>query len=166
VRRYPGLLVTAAKTVPLSDGGRALDPASSIQPDFLAPLAPDVLLAGFNSLDVTTVRTAAGSEDTALWFFFAEHFTEPRFGLDVEDGVTSQPADWNDASWSAAKLGAGNRLTPSSFSATAPKAKDTTGATTYKWAANAASTGWILLQFPFRRGMRATDLLPPTGGAA
>jgi hypothetical protein len=165
VRRYPGLLVTAAKTVAVT-GGRALDPASSIQPDFLAPLAPDVLLAGFNSLSTAAVRSAAAAEDTAWWFFLAEHFTEPRFGLDVEDQVTAQPADWNDASWSAAKLGAGNRLTRSSFSATAPKAAKTTGAASYTWAANAASTGWILLKFPFRRGLRATDLLPPAGGAA
>jgi hypothetical protein len=166
VRRYPGLLVTAAKTVAVSGGGRALDPTSSIQPDFLAPLAPDVLLAGFDSLAAATVRAAAATEDTAWWFFLAEHFTEPRFGLDVEDQVTSPPADWNDASWSAAKLGAGDRLTRSSFTATAPKAASATGATSYTWAANAASTGWILLQFPFRRGMRATDLLPPAGGAA
>jgi hypothetical protein len=123
-----------------------------------------VLLAGFNSLDVAAVRAAAASEDTAWWFFLAEHFTEPRFGLDVEDQVTAQPTDWNDASWSAAKLGAGNQLTRSSFSATAPKAASTTGATAYTWGANAASTGWILLKFPFRRGMRATDLLPPAGG--
>ena len=163
VRRYPGLLVTAAKTVAVG-GGRALDEASSIQADFLAPLAPDVLLAGFNSLDEAAVRAAAATEDTAWWFFLAEHFTEPRFGLDVENQVTSQPADWNDASWSAAKLGAGNRLTRSSFAATAPKAASTMGGKSYTWAANGASTGWILFKFPFRRGMRATDLLPPAGG--
>ena len=84
VRRYPGMLVTAAKTKK-SGAIRALDPATEIQPDFMARLEPDVLLVGFESLSADDVRALAGNEDTAWWFFFAEHFTEPRFGLDLPD---------------------------------------------------------------------------------
>ena len=46
MQRYPGMLVTAAKTKP-SGATRVLDPATEIQPDFMARLEPDVLLVGF-----------------------------------------------------------------------------------------------------------------------
>ena len=46
VQRYPGMLVTAAKTK-LNGTIRALDPNTEIQPDFMARLEPDVLLVGF-----------------------------------------------------------------------------------------------------------------------
>src|SRR6185437_6142050 len=115
VRRYPGMLVTAAKTRK-SGSIRALDPATEIQPDFMARLDPDVLLVGFESLSADKVRALAGNEDTAWWFFFAEHFTEPRFGLDLP--AAGNPAtftDWNDATWRNAVLDAAGRLGAGSF---------------------------------------------------
>ena len=75
------MLVTAAKTKK-SGSIRTLDPATEIQPDFMARLEPDVLLVGFETLSADDVWALGGNEDTAWWFFFAEHFTEPRFGLD------------------------------------------------------------------------------------
>jgi hypothetical protein len=172
VQRYPGMLVTAAKTK-LNGSVRALDPATEIQPDFMAKLEPDVLLIGFESLSADGVRALAGNEDTAWWFFFAEHFTEPRFGLDLPDPsapgvpggtqVTPPIADWNDASWANATLDSGGRLSAASFNlAPLPKSKPglPPGAL-YDWHAGSSSIAWILLQYPFRRGIRAIELLPP-----
>ncbi|HKP44570.1 hypothetical protein [Mycobacterium sp.] len=163
VRRYPGIIVTAAHTKK-SGAGRAMDPATEIQPDFTARLDPDVLLVGFNSLSADLVWSAAGNEDTAWWFFFAEHFTEPRFGLD-EPTVTAPatPTDWNDASWGDAALDADGRLCALSFVGGAiPKtAPGGPAGPTFNWHSNSSSVAWILLQYPFRRGVRGTDLLPP-----
>jgi hypothetical protein len=168
VQRYPGMLVTAAKTKP-SGATRVLDPATEIQPDFMARLEPEVLLVGFESLSADTVRTLAANPDTAWWFFFAEHFSEPRFGLDLPAaGDPATLADWNDASWSNAVLDAAGRLGAASFSAT-PLPKTRPGlppGPSYNWQASSSSIAWILLQYPFRRGIRALDLLPPAATPA
>jgi hypothetical protein len=163
VQRYPGMLVTAAKTK-VSGSGRALDPATEVQPDFMALLAPDVLMVGFESLSADDVRALAGSENTAWWFFFAEHFTEPRFGLDVPAPADpATVADWNDATWGNAVLDAVGRLSAGSFGATAlPKTRPgLPPGPSYNWQSSSSSIAWILLQYPFRRGIRAIDLLPP-----
>ena len=163
VRRYPGMLVTAAKTKK-SGSIRALDPATEIQPDFMARLEPDVLLVGFESLSADDVRALAGNEDTAWWFFFAEHFTEPRFGLDLPAaGNPAAFADWNDATWGNAALDAAGRLGAASFNVPPlPKSKPgTPPGPLYDWHGSSSSIAWILFQYPFRRGMRAIDLLPP-----
>lgn len=163
VRRYPGMLVTAAKTKK-SGSIRALDPATELQPDFMARLEPDVLLVGFETLSADDVWTLGNNEDTAWWFFFAEHFTEPRFGLDLA-GAGGSPAfaDWNDASWANAVVDAAGRLGAASFSVPPlPKSKPgTPPGPKYNWHGSSSSIAWILLQYPFRRGMRGTDLLPP-----
>jgi hypothetical protein len=163
VQRYPGMLVTAAKTK-LNGTIRALDPNTEIQPDFMARLEPDVLLVGFDSLSADDVRTLAGNEDTAWWFFFAEHFTEPRFGLDVPAaGHPTSIADWNDATWANATLDSAGRLGAGSFNV-APLPKSRPGlppGPLYDWHGSSSSIAWILLRYPFRRGLRAIDLLPP-----
>jgi hypothetical protein len=162
VHRYPGMLVTAAKTK-MSGNIRALDPATEIQPDFMARLEPDVLLVGFESLSADDVRALAGNEDTAWWFFFAEHFTEPRFGLDLPDGDSTALADWNDATWANATLDSAGRLGAGSFNnVPLPKSRPgTPPGPSFNWHGPSSSIAWILLQYPFRRGMRAIDLLPP-----
>ena len=163
VQRYPGMLVTAAKTK-LNGSVRALDPSTEIQPDFMARLDPDVLLIGFESLSADDVRRLAGNDDTAWWFFFAEHFTEPRFGLDLPaSGDLASLADWNEATWANATLDGAGRLCAASFNL-APLPKSRPGlppGVPYDWHASSSSVAWILLQYPFRRGIRAIDLLPP-----
>jgi hypothetical protein len=163
VRRYPGMLVTAAKT---KQSGliRTLDPATEIQPDFTARLEPDVLLVGFETLSADEVWLLAGNEDTAWWFCFAEHFTEPRFGLDQPAaGDPVAFTDWNDASWAHAALDSAGRLGAGSFTGPPwPKSRPgTPPGPNYDWHGSSSSIAWILLQYPFRRGMRGTDLLPP-----
>ena len=166
VRRYPAMLVTAAKTK--ADGpARHLDPATEIQPDFTARLEPDVMLVGFDRLDADEVRSLDANDETAWWFFFAEHFTEPRFGFDTApEGAAPTFADWNDASWGNVALDAAGRLGPDSFSVQAlPKSRPgLTPGTNYDWRGKSSAVAWILLQYPFRRGMRAAELLPPVGG--
>jgi hypothetical protein len=163
VRRYPGMLVTAAKTKK-SGSIRTLDPATEIQPDFVARLEPDVLLVGFETLSADEVWALGDDEDTAWWFFFAEHFTEPRFGLDQPAaGDPATFADWNDASWGNAVLDAAGRLGVDSFNVPPlPKSKPGMApGPKLDWHGSSSSIAWILLQYPFRRGMRGTDLLPP-----
>jgi hypothetical protein len=130
----------------------------------MARLDPDVLLVGFESLSADKVRALAGNEDTAWWFFFAEHFTEPRFGLDLPAaGNPATFADWNDATWRNAVLDAAGRLGAGSFNVPPlPKSKPgTPPGPKYDWHGSSSSIAWILLQYPFRRGMRGIDLLPP-----
>jgi hypothetical protein len=167
VRRYPGVLVTAAKTK-VTGGSRHLDPSTELQPSFTARLEPDVMLVGFNSLSAGEVRSLDGDDNSAWWFFFAEHFTEPRFGFDVApDGIVPAFADWNDASWGNVAVGAAGRLGPDSFpAAQIPKTRPGAGPSRlYDWHGTSSHIAWILLQYPFRRGMRAARLLPKTGGA-
>jgi hypothetical protein len=163
VRRYPGMLVTAAKTK-TSGSIRVLDPATEMQPDFMARLEPDVLLVGFQTLSADNVWALGSDENTAWWFFFAEHFTEPRFALDQPaPGDPTTLADWNDASWGNAVLDTAGRLGAASFTVPPlPKSKPgTPPGPLYDWHGSSSSVAWILLQYPFRRGMRGTDLLPP-----
>lgn len=163
VRRYPGMLVTAAKTKK-SGPIRVLDPTTEIQPDFMARLEPDVLLVGFETLSADDVWALGDDEDTAWWFFFAEHFTEPRFGLGLAAAGSSPTfADWNDASWANAVVDPAGRLGADSFSVPPlPKSKPgTPPGPKYDWHGSSSSIAWILLQYPFRRGLRGTDLLPP-----
>jgi hypothetical protein len=163
VRRYPGMLVTAANTMQ-SGSIRTLNPATEVQPDFMARLEPDVLLVGFDGISAGDVWSQDANEDTAWWFFFAEHFTEPRFGLDLplpDDPTTL--SDWNDASWGNAVLDSDGRLGAGSFTVPPlPKSKPgTPPGQKYDWKGPSSSVAWILMQYPFRRGMRGTDLLPP-----
>jgi hypothetical protein len=171
VKRYPSMLVFAAHTK-AAGARRVFDENGALEPDFLGLLTPDVLLVGFSSLTSKLVRDAArtGRADDAWWFFFAEHFAEPRFGFDelVENGVELGPDEhrawtgagraWNDAAWQYAGLDRGF-LTAGSFADSLPKRTGQAG--TYTWAGSAAEQAWITLQFPFRRGIPALDLLPP-----
>ena len=163
VRRYPGMLVSAARTK-LSGSIRTLDPATEVQPDFMARLDPDVLLVGFATMSADDVWAGDGNEDTAWWFFFAEHFTEPRFGLD--EPAAGDPAaftDWNDATWANAVLDPPGRLGADSFTGPPwPKSRPgTPPGPAYDWRGSSSSIAWILMKYPFRRGIRGTDLLPP-----
>lgn len=162
VQRYPGLMVFAARTV-LDDGVRV--PGESHQPDFVGLLDPDVLLVGFTGLTAQVVRDAERSNnpDDHWWFFFAEHFTEPRFGLDEPDPASPGPASpesWNDAGWQHVLAPAGF-LTESSSTLDLKKGIDLGSSSRFRWGSSASVQAWITLQFPFRRGIPAVRLMPP-----
>lgn len=157
VHRYPGLIITAAKTQ--LSGGLRVPRGTPLEPDFMGLLAPDVLLAGFTTLDTEEVLEleAGGDPDERWWFFFAEHFGEPRFGLD-ETGPPS-PTTWNAASWEHV-TDTETFLGVDTFGGTTlPKAVGMPGG--LAWGTEAAAQAWITLQLPFRRGIPAAQLLPP-----
>jgi hypothetical protein len=165
VRRYPSVIIQAGHTT--ASGTTRTMAGGATDPDFRGLLAPDVLLVGFTGLTESDVRAAAGDPNAAWWFFFSEHVGEPRFGLDdVRDPATPPRAltTWNDASWSdAAGADAAGivHLGASSF-AGPPLQKGRQGAdlTPWEWAKDAGQQAWIMLQFPFRRGLPAIQLLP------
>lgn len=175
VRRYPGVIICAAHTHAGPAGKRLLDPATVIEPDFVGLLEPDVLLVGFEALTEPIVRAVADDQERAFWFFFAEHFAEPRFGFDelVENNVELGPDEqrqwtnpgrtWNDAAWQYATLDARGFLTAASFAQSLRKGTDDGPPDKHSWGADAASQAWISLQFPFRRGVPAEQLLPQKG---
>lgn len=157
IRRYPGLIVNAGRTK-LVDGRRVMDPTRVIEPDFFGVLEPDVLFVGFDELTASGVRAAAGDPDQAVWMFFAEHFAEPRFGLDEPDaGGPGTLAVWNDATWG--HVGANGHLAAASLTRSLPKRAGDPAV--YRWGHDSADQAWITLQFPFRRGIPAATLLPP-----
>jgi hypothetical protein len=156
IHRYPSLIVQTGHTS-LQDGARRMA-EPPIDPDFRGLLEPDVLVAGFTDLTLSKVLAAKDDPDAAWWFFLSEHVAEPRFGLDAADGPAWTGSTWNDASWAGATLDRGLFLTAASFARSLPKG--TGGGPSFTWGADAATQAWITLQFPFRRGIPAIELLP------
>ena len=157
VQRYPGLILVAATTE--SRGGLRVPSGTPMAPDFLGLLAPDVLLAGFTDLTSEIVWEAEeGPAEGRWWFFFAEHFSEPRFGLD-DTSAEGTPTQWNSAAWS--HLDEDELfLSAQSFAGRSLKKGDGKG-DLFPWGTDAGLQAWVTLQFPFRRGIPAIDLLPP-----
>ncbi len=156
IRRYPSVIVQAGHTVVENNVRHMAEPA--IDPDFRGLLEPDVLLLGFTGLTLPIVLAASEHPDTAYWFFFSEHVSEPRFGLDDSDSAAWAGSTWNDATWGGATLDRNAFLNAASFAKTLPKGVG--GGPSFAWGADAATQAWIMLQFPFRRGLLATQLLP------
>ena len=158
VQRYPGLIICAATTK--LENGLRVPRGTPTMPDFVGVLQPDVLLAGFTGLTAEDVWALehGNDPDAKLWFFFAEHFSEPRFGLDDTTEAPGAPTSWNAAAWQHVPADAAF-LTPTSFGASLPKGDGKP--TSFAWASSAAAQAWITLQFPFRRGIPASRLLPP-----
>ncbi len=159
VQRYPGLIICrgehrGSRTASACPGVRRRCRTSSVCSQ------PDVLLAGFTGLTAEDVWALehGNDPDAKLWFFFAEHFSEPRFGLDDTTEAPGAPTSWNAAAWQHVPADA-TFLTPTSFGASLPKGDGKP--TSFAWASSAAAQAWITLQFPFRRGIPASRLLPP-----
>ncbi|PVG80871.1 hypothetical protein DDE18_21045 [Nocardioides gansuensis] len=157
VQRYPGLIIVAATTEKNSEGVRV--PKQTMVPDFVGTLEPDVMLVGFTGLTAEMVRDAEAANDPEKrwWFYFSEHFTEPRFGLDAGDEEDPPPpTSWNEVSWNHVQDA--TFLQKASFSLSLPKGLHPSPL--HAWGTDAARQAWITLQFPFRRGIAAVDLLP------
>lgn len=111
VRRFPGLVAHAMTEFDKDANGVPSFNKLTLRTFFQVPLAPDVLLVGF---DVTAASVAAGAPD--VWFTLSENPTEPRFGLDLpRDDVPAGPRQRNDLSWADATLDGGRFLTPGSW---------------------------------------------------
>jgi hypothetical protein len=74
--------------------GQRVPGGDTKHPVFSGRLAPDLSFFGFD-LQPGQVR---GTDGTEGWFFvLAEHPTQPRFGLDADDGGDgARPAIWDD----------------------------------------------------------------------
>jgi hypothetical protein len=170
LRRYPATMVYAVETV-LDGGVRTLGTTQKL-PLFQGRLDPDISFYGF---DLVPDR-AKGTEDPAGhqgWYFvLAEHPSEPRFGLDADNGeYGAKPASWNDLNWAhlAADEAALDRLGYVDLAAPLPDTSAVVpvpGQPQLDWrgaGANGSDLAWITLQRPFRVAIHGSDMLREEG---
>ncbi len=165
VRRYPALVAHAMIQVDLDEHGvpsfEAPTAAAAIETLFQVPLAPDVLLVGF---DLTPERVN-GAEN--IWFTLSENPTEPRFGLDeprpAADPDPPEPlphAARNSLDWADPALSGGLFLLPDTW---LPGRVDPALAS---YATDAARFAHIVFQLPSRAAYRGRDLIASVQAAA
>ena len=96
LRRFPDTLVSAVEAAVGPDGLRTLGSAT-LHPMFSGRLEPDIAFFGF---DLSIGRARGGTNNLGWFFVLAEHPTEPRFGLDVDNGeFAGRPTAWADLNW-------------------------------------------------------------------
>ncbi|MEU4221789.1 DUF3892 domain-containing protein [Actinoplanes sp. NPDC026623] len=171
LRRHPNTSVYAIQARYRPDGRRELT-AATMQPDFGGTIEPDISFFGFP----LTVSRMRGSATDPGWFVaFAEHPSEPRFGLDEpgpQPAYGTAPAAWNHLDWAAvvpdgaalAALTHAPANPPFPRTTTLPVRDDVPGAEAFRWAENAAHTAHITLQRPVLLAVHASDLMPHTSG--
>jgi hypothetical protein len=164
LRRYPNAVVYVVRA--RNAGGRRELTDEELHPIFGGKLDPDVGFFGFN---LTTAQARGSSTDPGWFFVIQEQPTEPRFGLDVPNGSSGPPRQWNDLSW--------QHLVPPGSEPAAITYVDLTGSLPdtsqivdpenagAAWHANrgsrASDLAYITMQRPVRVAIHATDLLPP-----
>jgi hypothetical protein len=167
-RRFPNTLVSAVQAVMRSDGTRTLGVAKQY-PIFSGRLEPDIAFFGF---DLTIDRARGGGADLGWFFVLAEHPTEPRFGLDADDGdYAGRAASWPDLNW-ADLAPTADALTGLDYvdlgaplpdvSAVAPAPGDPAVNWHTVSGANGSDLAWITLRRPFRVAIHADDVLRKT----
>jgi hypothetical protein len=169
LRRFPDTLVSAVQAVVGPDGKRTLGTATK-HPMFAGRLEPDIAFYGF---DLTIEQARGGGPDLGWFFVLAEHPTEPRFGLDADNGeYGGTPTAWADLNWAhlAADADALAGLGYVDLTASLPDVTavgTATGDPTVVWHADAAPTGangadlaWITLRRPFQVAIHGADALP------
>jgi len=169
LRRYPDTLVSAVEAAVGPDGLRTLGTAT-LHPMFSGRLEPDIAFFGF---DLSGARARGGPNNLGWFFVLAEHPTEPRFGLDVDNGdFAGRPTAWADLNW--AHLAASEpdlaALDYVDLTATLPDVSavvPTTGDPAVAWhvdgapaGANGSDLAWITLRRPFRVAIHGADVLP------
>ena len=98
LRRYPNTVIFAgkAKAGDGGDNGRVLDETDQRMPIFRGTLSPDITFFGFN-LSVDDAQGGTATAPLGFFFVFAEHPTEPRFGLEPQS--TDPVTQWEDLAW-------------------------------------------------------------------
>ena len=76
-----------------------------------------------------------------------------------DDSAEDPPTQWNSAAWSHVDEDA-KFLSAQSFAGLSLKKGDGKG-DLFPWGTDAGAQAWVTLQFPFRRGIPAIQLLPP-----
>jgi hypothetical protein len=168
LRRYPNTMVYAVKTVLGPDGLRTLGTPQRF-PTFHGRLEPDITFFGFDLRRDEVRGSPAGGDDQGWYFVLAEHPTEPRFGLDADNGeYGARPARWSDLNWAhlAASEAALDQLTYINLAAALPdtgQVDQGPGEPPLDWhgtGANASDLAWITLQRPFRVAIHGSDMVP------
>jgi hypothetical protein len=172
LRRFPRTLVSAVSAVVGSDGLRTLGDTVTY-PVFSGRLEPDIAFFGFD-LSVAQARGGSGPGDLGWFFVLAEHPTEPRFGLDADNGeYAGKPGSWPDLNWAhlAPDAQALEGLDYVDLGAALPDVSAVVpapGDPAVAWHATGAPAGangsdlaWITLRRPFRVAIHGADVLPP-----
>jgi hypothetical protein len=169
LRRYPDTLVSAVEAAVGPDGQRTLGTATR-HPIFSGRLEPDIAFFGF---DLSVARARGGPNDLGWFFVLAEHPTEPRFGLDVDNGdFAGRPTAWGDLNW--AHLAASEQdlaaLDYVDLAAALPDVSAVVAAAgdpAVAWhvdgapgGANGSDLAWITLRRPFQVAIHGADVLP------
>jgi hypothetical protein len=169
LRRFPDTLVSAVNAVVGTDGLRTLG-ATAMYPIFGGRLDPDIAFFGF---ELTVTQARGGGTDLGWFFVLAEHPTQPRFGLDADNGeYAGKAVAWADLNWAhlaptADALAGLDYLDLSmplpDVSAIVQAAGDPSVAwhiDTMPTGANGSDFAWITLRRPFRVAIHAEDVLP------
>ena len=166
LRRYPATMVYAVETV-LDGGVRTLGTTQKL-PLFQGRLDPDISFYGFDLVPAQAKGTESPTGHQGWYFVLAEHPSEPRFGLDADNGeYGAQPASWNDLNWAhlAADEAALDGLGYVDLSAPLPDVTAVVpapGQPPLDWrgaGANGSDLAWITLQRPFRVAIHGSDML-------
>jgi hypothetical protein len=171
LKRYPNTVIYAHRADwdrdndgnILKDNPRRLAPigtaaeqaAHEKYPLYSAKVEPDIYFLGF---DLTADEARGLNEDDPGWFFvLKERVGEPRFGLDLDQGLLH---DWDDLGWEHIKddFAPGNHI---GLTADRNKVKPTNNPDGVEWHAdsNAADLGYILLQDPVFIAVHAQVML-------
>jgi hypothetical protein len=94
IRRYPNVIVYAARPQPDGTGGREPGPTEE-HPIFFGRVEPDVALFGFG------FDAADAGGDPGYFFVLQEHPSEPRFGLkEAKEPFAVARSSWDELRWS------------------------------------------------------------------
>lgn len=174
LRRYPNTEVYAAKAKTGSGGRRELD-AEQRHPVFRGTLEPDLSFFGFELTEDEVRGSTDPGEDQGWFFVLQEQPGEPRFGLDLPEGVQvgGRPTHWLELSWGhlAASAEALDSLVHIDLNAELPDTRlvAAEGSPPVAWhadsgqgpaGARASDIAYITLQRPFRVAIHGSDLLP------
>jgi hypothetical protein len=166
LRRYPNLVVYAARAKWNANSSRDIDDTNEQQPAFQGRLSAGVGFWGFD-LTVSAVRGGTKPGDDPGWFFILQEApTEPRFGLEPAGTFGTPPTDWPELAWSdlapdATTLGAityidlGAAL-PSSTVIDPLHAEWHTGD-----GARASDLAYITYRVPVRVAVHGSTMIPP-----
>jgi len=171
LRRYPATMVYAVETV-LDAGVRVLG-STEMFPLFQGRLDPDISFFGFDLIPSQARGTEDPTGHQGWYFVLAEHPSEPRFGLDADNGeYGAKPASWNDLNWAylAASEAELDGLGYIDLTAPLPDLSGLVaapGQPQLDWrgnGANGSDLAWITLQRPFRVAIHGSDMLLEESG--
>jgi hypothetical protein len=174
LRRYPDMRVYAVEAT-WRDGGRREDLEGDVQvPLFVARLAPDVAVYGFDLVESTArgnaaPRTREEEKDAGYFFVLEQQPGAPRFGLDGRRPKRSReaPLSWANLRWG--HLVEAEAALPAFVDLDYPTWLRDAGALpgngpgdgdTDVWGENAAAMARITFQRPVRMLVHADSMLP------